>query len=509
MREGFSMATERLDDFKINSSIKSIMVRHQIDTSLVRATSVGGTVYVNGVISLINEGWDSVSANLMECVDLEIKEIAGVKWVNYYLDNIINIGGKWQHVSGRKRGSSGSGTENKEKSQYKNSSLDEVDSPEPYPRPASTHDGYYGESRDGQSGYQQEAKRSSEAYSPPEKNVSDNYFTSPRDGFTEITHKKDIPIAPNAMLGNTQQRYYTPTNQEAVRRNSAPQQDGFTEKMYPITGGNQAIVDNSNYDANNVTRKRYVSNYGTKPTTSSSQSALGGATLSPIGDLENKDRLFRARLVISDSYTKESIFLYSRAQIYMGRNAIDNDGQDICLRPKPVSEKARRISGRHLSLFVENNNAFIMDLGSSQTSLDDILLDPFAPRTIFSAHRVDIASTLELKVERVSPDPFPITIEGVGTVNNVTPAVFIERVKNREEHAYAMIPGKLRLGIDEQGALRPNNSGSFEIFSFAGFLWARGGGMPDNTCQPLLRGQSYTVDGNTIKVGKVRPEHMK
>ena len=90
-------------DFEINTQLNAVLVAHYIDTSQVNISSISGSVYIVGTMVLRGKGWASVSGNLMERIESQFKAIKGVEWISYYLENMVHIGDKWQHLQPKKK----------------------------------------------------------------------------------------------------------------------------------------------------------------------------------------------------------------------------------------------------------------------------------------------------------------------------------------------------------------------------------------------------------------------
>jgi hypothetical protein len=88
------------DDFRINATIRSILVRFWFNTSLLSHGSINGVVYIRGklakeVLKAGDSDLDKELPFLVRRLDKEIRNIRGVRDIVYNLENLKRVKGQW------------------------------------------------------------------------------------------------------------------------------------------------------------------------------------------------------------------------------------------------------------------------------------------------------------------------------------------------------------------------------------------------------------------------------
>lgn len=224
--------------------------------------------------------------------------------------------------------------------------------------------------------------------------------------------------------------------------------------------------------------------------------------------------LQRARLkIIGEDGSRSDLFLYAQDKLQLGRNAVGQGGQDLCLRHRPAAgneAKIRSISGTHLGLFSSGGRCWIRDLGSSAgTELNSVVLPKEKSFPLLQVNEVVVAGNLTLKVTAVPVFGGPLEFGSLGFLS-AEPSLFIERVSNGESHSYGMVLGSLgfmfsRSGQASHTAIWP---GDLRVFNVGGGLWVLD---PQNwdACRPLSDGMRLSIGAMTVEASQLRPEHQK
>jgi serine/threonine protein kinase len=223
----------------------------------------------------------------------------------------------------------------------------------------------------------------------------------------------------------------------------------------------------------------------------------------PIG----KGALERAKLVVASSSGERVLFVYAKRTLEMGRDGLQIAGQDVCLRLRPgASHEAenRHIARKQLRLSIEGLDARVEDLGKAGAVKLDGRPLPVGLKVLPPRSLLEIAGLLELSLSLVRPDGSAPAIKGIGEPDPSAPALLIERPKNGSEHAYVLVPGMLRLGVQE-GSLVPGGQGA-ELLTASG-LWLVLGEAQE--CRPLVEGLTFSIQGVDVRVGEIRPEDQK
>lgn len=226
------------------------------------------------------------------------------------------------------------------------------------------------------------------------------------------------------------------------------------------------------------------------------------------------DCLSQARLkILGRDGTRSDLFLYGQDKLQLGRNAVGQGGQDVCLRHRPAAgneEKIRNISGKHFGLSVSEGRAWLRDLASSVgTQLNGQVLEAGKAYLLSQVNEIEVAGNLTLRVTVVVDARESISLEGLG-VRKSSPSLYIERVSNDGSHSYALVGSSLIFDLGESG--RPSQTlvgpGDLAFLQFEGGLCVVDS---DNSgrCYPLKDGLTLSVGGHRIAVTQLRPEHQK
>ncbi len=228
--------------------------------------------------------------------------------------------------------------------------------------------------------------------------------------------------------------------------------------------------------------------------------------LHPIYSNSN-ERLPRAKLTISGS--PQELFVYGGNKLQLGRNAMDHDKQDICLRlrPKTGNEKAiQQISGKHLNFEIQEKLITVVDLESRYgTTLDSQSMPPLTPFSLEGTHCLVVAQVLVLVVTTVDGDS--VEVRGSSKTSK-SPGFFIERPQNGEEHSYALIAGEMKFTI-KKDRIHFSLTGELSIFFAGGDLWIAGGSIPVGYCKPLEGGLVVRLKNKDIMIQKMIPQDQK
>lgn len=77
-------------DFRINSHVRQILVRHWIETDSVSATAINGVLYMRGYIqyrAAKRTQVGAVTADFLEKLERELKSLKELKKIRWQLDN--------------------------------------------------------------------------------------------------------------------------------------------------------------------------------------------------------------------------------------------------------------------------------------------------------------------------------------------------------------------------------------------------------------------------------------
>lgn len=89
------------DDFRINASVHTALIRFWIDTVNLEFGTTNGVVYVRGELKRLSfrsrreNGKDEETAFLARRLDTELKQIKGVRDIVYDLRNVARVNGRW------------------------------------------------------------------------------------------------------------------------------------------------------------------------------------------------------------------------------------------------------------------------------------------------------------------------------------------------------------------------------------------------------------------------------
>lgn len=89
------------DDFRINASVHTALVRFWIDTVNLEFGTTNGVVYLRGDLQRLSfrsrreNGKDEETTFLARRLDAELKQINGVRDIVYDLRNVARVNGRW------------------------------------------------------------------------------------------------------------------------------------------------------------------------------------------------------------------------------------------------------------------------------------------------------------------------------------------------------------------------------------------------------------------------------
>lgn len=88
------------EDFRINATVRTTLVRFWVDTSKLDHGAINGVIYLRGrlvrEISRSTNGSEEESLTLLaRNLERELKNIRGVRDVVYNLENLIKARGRW------------------------------------------------------------------------------------------------------------------------------------------------------------------------------------------------------------------------------------------------------------------------------------------------------------------------------------------------------------------------------------------------------------------------------
>ena len=83
-------------DLDINRGVRRIMIKHWVDLGRLSIRSMGGHVYLRGVLQRISGKMEELTAVLVDKIFYDVGRIPGVRSVRPHLDNWINDAGRWR-----------------------------------------------------------------------------------------------------------------------------------------------------------------------------------------------------------------------------------------------------------------------------------------------------------------------------------------------------------------------------------------------------------------------------
>jgi len=101
-----------IDDWDINVSVRQELVKRFVDLRRVNFNTIGGIVYVKGVVvftktkdsseKIVASIEERIEAERKRLIDLEkrIKKIKGVKGVVFNLEDWVKFGNEWKRKTG-------------------------------------------------------------------------------------------------------------------------------------------------------------------------------------------------------------------------------------------------------------------------------------------------------------------------------------------------------------------------------------------------------------------------
>lgn len=89
-------------DFRINAQARQVLVRNWLELQTITAVSVNGVLYVKGVLHC--RGNRSVTSELLQKLDVELRGIREVKRIRWQLENWQQDDFCWRPVAGGANG---------------------------------------------------------------------------------------------------------------------------------------------------------------------------------------------------------------------------------------------------------------------------------------------------------------------------------------------------------------------------------------------------------------------
>jgi serine/threonine protein kinase len=144
-----------------------------------------------------------------------------------------------------------------------------------------------------------------------------------------------------------------------------------------------------------------------------------------------------------------TLFVLAATSATFGRNT-GVEGQ-FCLRLRPgaqFEDHNMKISGKHLSIEARANGAVVKDLGSTHGSqFQGQGLRANAALKIVQPSLLNIAEVIDLEI-RPFMSKQKLTIKTLPPPNSELPAIQVGRIKNSDNHSYAILPGLAFLKLD-------------------------------------------------------------
>jgi serine/threonine-protein kinase len=228
---------------------------------------------------------------------------------------------------------------------------------------------------------------------------------------------------------------------------------------------------------------------GSAPTTPPRASTAGPAVEREGGPAT----LTRARLTWTGADgVARHLFVYGGATLRGGRDGLERADQDVCLRLLPSqahAEQNKRISGQHLQLDLDQDGAWVTDLGSTGgTWLGGARLAP------------------KVRARLAPGAPTPLSVAQALTLEARAAAghVLLTRRDNATGHAYLLLDGACALSLEADGP-RPAASGDVGLLWADGGLWLGRGEWPRWRATPLVVGD---FEGQ-VSVARIDPRDQK
>ncbi|BBM86280.1 FHA domain-containing serine/threonine-protein kinase [Candidatus Uabimicrobium amorphum] len=216
------------------------------------------------------------------------------------------------------------------------------------------------------------------------------------------------------------------------------------------------------------------------------------------------------KLVCEVEGVQHRLFVYAKDSLQIGRNSIEKEQQDICLRPLPAKgneDGIRQISGKHFKIFVQNGSAYIQDLGSTVgTTLDGRQLIANEAVKLPALSTAVVANVIHLEISVIDNSPAD-TIGEIGSCR-CEPSVFIRRKNNTPHHSYLLLVGKAALKW-EDASFCAMEKGSNEILNVNNTLWLSGSVCGDGKAEPIGEGYSFSNQNSRFSFGVIRAEDQK
>ena len=206
----------------------------------------------------------------------------------------------------------------------------------------------------------------------------------------------------------------------------------------------------------------------------------------------------RLTLVEADAVGEAHVVtLFARADLVFGGRLAE--GADVWLRVYPPERHAhacRRISRRHLRVGLDDEGAWVEDLGSTNGTLVAGACVPLETRRRLDPGTVAIAipDGLDLSATVVPPRRRPLALDDAGRGPD---ALTLARVGNRPRLAYALVRRQLTIGGPgaDLALAAHRSSAAIAIARHRGAWWWRDARADDAAWQAVVPGQALTVMG--------------
>lgn len=220
---------------------------------------------------------------------------------------------------------------------------------------------------------------------------------------------------------------------------------------------------------------------------------------------EDKAGLDRVALCVESIQGPMVLYVYGGETMVLGRDPEKSDLR-LALRPEDQYEsQSQRISPEHLRFEVIENGVTVQDLISSEgTLLDGEPLPSGESHVLSPEAELQVGEVLDLQCFILPRSTIrALAVNDKNDQVSSAPALFIERPNNGHDCAYALVPGRLVLTMDETGRLRGSTGTTgceAEIFFFDGQLWLSGGGLPEGECRVLSDRSDFVLGTIPVSV---------
>lgn len=220
---------------------------------------------------------------------------------------------------------------------------------------------------------------------------------------------------------------------------------------------------------------------------------------------EESKGLTKVALCVESIQGPMVLYVYGGETLSLGS---DQSQSDICLTLRPAEEhqeQSRRISPEHLRFDVMENGFTVQDLISSEgTFLDGEQLPSGEAHVLAPEAELKLGGVLDLQCFILPRSTIrALAINDKKSQVSPAPALFIERPNNGQDNAYALVPGRLVLTMDETGRLRGATGTTgceAEIFFFEGELWLSDGGLAEGECKRLTDRSEFVLGTIPVSV---------